>query len=199
MLLRGWVDAGELQVGDQVRTLDGDYGTVEAVEVVAETEVMYNLTVAQAHTFFIGEEGWLVHNTSCNLLSDDELIALAKDKAARQQKISAGNGVVTVFQLPNGSVFEGGSSRLDQYPVRQEIMDLYQNNPCKDGFAGGCGEARAMSRALDAGYSLEDLRGGTMVSVYSRKNSSNDKHLQISPPCTNNCQIVLPQLGIRWV
>jgi RHS repeat-associated protein len=62
VLLRGWVDAAEVRVSDYVRRIDGSYGKVEASRVVPGTVRMYNLTVAEAHTFFVGEEGWLVHN-----------------------------------------------------------------------------------------------------------------------------------------
>jgi hypothetical protein len=50
-------------VGERVRQVDGGFGVVQAVAVEARPQVMYNLTVAVAHTFFVGEEGWLVHNT----------------------------------------------------------------------------------------------------------------------------------------
>ena len=53
--------AGELRVGDRVRSASGE-GEVEAVESVASPQVMYNLTVAEAHTFFVGDGQWLVHN-----------------------------------------------------------------------------------------------------------------------------------------
>lgn len=35
---------------------------VQAVEVAPVQQRMYNLTVAEAHTFFVGEQQWLVHN-----------------------------------------------------------------------------------------------------------------------------------------
>jgi hypothetical protein len=60
-----WVEAADLQVGDRVWNVEGGWGVVEAVEVVAEPQMMYNLTVDEAHTFFVGEEGWLVHNDDC--------------------------------------------------------------------------------------------------------------------------------------
>ncbi len=73
VLLRGWVKAGDLRVGDVVRQRDGAYGMVNAVAVVAAPQPMYNLTVADAHTFFVGEEGWLVHNaTICRPLTPRE-------------------------------------------------------------------------------------------------------------------------------
>jgi hypothetical protein len=57
-----WVNAGDLDVGDAVRQADGTTGIVQAVVVVERRQPMYNLTVAVAHTFFVGEQQWLVHN-----------------------------------------------------------------------------------------------------------------------------------------
>ena len=61
-LLRGWVAATALRVGDQVQREDGSYGAVEAVRLDPTSRRMYNLTVEGAHTFFVGEQRWLVHN-----------------------------------------------------------------------------------------------------------------------------------------
>jgi hypothetical protein len=58
-----WVAAGELQVGDAVFRADGTSGIVESLEVVRQAQPMYNLTVDEAHTFFVGIGAWLVHNT----------------------------------------------------------------------------------------------------------------------------------------
>jgi hypothetical protein len=58
-----WVAAGELQSGDRIRQADGSYGTVEAIQFVYQLQPMYNLTVASAHTFFVGDGHWLVHNS----------------------------------------------------------------------------------------------------------------------------------------
>ncbi|MBK9943325.1 MAG: hypothetical protein IPP13_17100 [Kouleothrix sp.] len=59
---RGWVAAGELRIGEHVPRLHGPDGTVQAWQIVPHAQPMYNLTVVTAHTFFVGEEGWLVHN-----------------------------------------------------------------------------------------------------------------------------------------
>ncbi|MFL5800699.1 MAG: polymorphic toxin-type HINT domain-containing protein [Roseiflexaceae bacterium] len=66
---QGWVDAGKLWLGAHVRTADGGTGMVQGVVVAARPQGMYNLTVAVAHTFFVGEEGWLVHNTPCRFVN----------------------------------------------------------------------------------------------------------------------------------
>jgi RHS repeat-associated protein len=66
VLLKGWVPAGQLQAGDSVRRADGSYGVVADVAHTYEPQVMYNLTVDTAHTFFVGDGAWLVHNTCPN-------------------------------------------------------------------------------------------------------------------------------------
>lgn len=58
----GWVDAGALWAGAHIRTVAGTAGVVQQITLVARTQVLYNLTVATAHTFFVGRAGWLVHN-----------------------------------------------------------------------------------------------------------------------------------------
>ena len=57
-----WTDALELKAGDRVWKADGASGVVQAVDVVPVQQPMYNLSVAVAHTFFVGEHQWLVHN-----------------------------------------------------------------------------------------------------------------------------------------
>jgi hypothetical protein len=59
---RGWVAAGDLRVGETVRRADGSFGAVQEPAVDERPAVMYNLTVAGAHTFFVGEQQALVHN-----------------------------------------------------------------------------------------------------------------------------------------
>ena len=63
-LERGWIDAGELEPGERIRQGDGGFGFVESVSFVVQPQSMYNLTVAEAHTFFVGQGVWLVHNAN---------------------------------------------------------------------------------------------------------------------------------------
>jgi len=60
-----WVEAENLTIGDLIWSLDGDYGTVEDIDLIQTQQPMYNLTVAEAHTFFVGDGDWLVHNIEC--------------------------------------------------------------------------------------------------------------------------------------
>ncbi|PKO12525.1 MAG: hypothetical protein CVU39_23870 [Chloroflexi bacterium HGW-Chloroflexi-10] len=58
----GWLPAGDLKTGMKVRKADGSFGLVWLKWTIYRTQVMYNLTVNTAHTYFIGEVQWLVHN-----------------------------------------------------------------------------------------------------------------------------------------
>jgi hypothetical protein len=58
-----WIPAAGLQPSDEIRTADWTSGTVETVQFSLQPQMMYNFTVADAHTYFIGFNRWLVHNT----------------------------------------------------------------------------------------------------------------------------------------
>ncbi len=64
---KGWTDAEDLEMGDEVRQADGTTGTVWLQWNVQKTQEMYNLTVDEAHTFFVGDGQWLVHNCSAQI------------------------------------------------------------------------------------------------------------------------------------
>jgi hypothetical protein len=59
---KNWVGAGSLEIGDKIRTADGSSGIVLSVVNVVQARVMYNLEVQGNHDFFVGDNGWLVHN-----------------------------------------------------------------------------------------------------------------------------------------
>lgn len=54
--------AGHLKIGDKIKQADGTTGLVANVITVEQTREMFNLTVSEAHTYYVGQDGWLVHN-----------------------------------------------------------------------------------------------------------------------------------------
>jgi hypothetical protein len=62
---KGFLPAGSMHVGMHVLRADGTVGIVTGWKVVSGTKVMYNLEVAQDHTFTVGDGQWVVHN-ECN-------------------------------------------------------------------------------------------------------------------------------------
>jgi hypothetical protein len=60
---RSWVAASELRVGDEIRSARQQPRLVESIAFESTPSLMYNLTVEDAHTYFVGDGAWLVHNT----------------------------------------------------------------------------------------------------------------------------------------
>ena len=61
---RGWVEAGQLAIGDAVLAADGTTGAVGAVTVIPTPQTMYNLTVEWVATYLVGDGQWVVHNVN---------------------------------------------------------------------------------------------------------------------------------------
>ena len=62
----GWVNAGQLQPGDAIKTLSGECQTVTGVARQAGRVTVYNFEVEGFHTYFVSGSGLLVHNARCH-------------------------------------------------------------------------------------------------------------------------------------
>ncbi len=60
---KGFLPVSQIKLGMHVLRADGTYGVVTGWKVMPGTQVMYNLEVAQDHTFTVGDGQWVVHNT----------------------------------------------------------------------------------------------------------------------------------------
>ena len=58
----GWKDASELQTGDQIKTQNHENIEIKNTKFNYEPQKVYNFTVANFHTYFVGALAWLVHN-----------------------------------------------------------------------------------------------------------------------------------------
>jgi len=59
---QGFLPVGQITLGMHLLRADGRVGVVTGWKVVPGTQVMYNLEVAQDHTFTVGTGQWVVHN-----------------------------------------------------------------------------------------------------------------------------------------
>lgn len=60
-----WIEAEDLKPGYLVLLADGSVQKVEMFEVQDKTTPVYNFEVEGIHTYYVSEEGVLVHNTKC--------------------------------------------------------------------------------------------------------------------------------------
>jgi hypothetical protein len=71
---KGWTPLAELQPGDWLRT-DNGWVQVGGVKDTGRVETVYNLRVADHHTYFVGTPEWgfgiWAHNADCALLTTD--------------------------------------------------------------------------------------------------------------------------------
>ena len=58
----GFLPVGQIKVGMHVVRADGRIGVISGWKVVPGVKMMYNLEVAQDHTFTVGSGQWVVHN-----------------------------------------------------------------------------------------------------------------------------------------
>jgi hypothetical protein len=96
---RGWVPAGELRAGDRLAGHDGRWVPVEEALDTGEVEAVYNLRVADFHTYFVGRRAWgfsaWAHNAYLNL---EQRQAVAEQY--RQFRQSGGVHADFVFRHP---------------------------------------------------------------------------------------------------
>jgi hypothetical protein len=86
---KGWTAARDLIDGDWILTATGDWKPVEEVYDTGILEVVYNLRVAEHHTYFVGEENWgwtaWAHNACITF---------------DQHPITAGSGAIDTYVTP---------------------------------------------------------------------------------------------------
>lgn len=81
-----WVGAADLEPGDAFATLGGTAAEVAASTAHTETDWAYNLTVAETHTYYVGNSRVLVHNSTnaCDLTATvDKVLSTRKSSILR--------------------------------------------------------------------------------------------------------------------
>ena len=65
MIGKGWTEAIEIEIGDEVLLQDGTTAVItdKFTELLDKTIKVYNFTVDDFHTYFVGENSVLVHNS----------------------------------------------------------------------------------------------------------------------------------------
>jgi RHS repeat-associated protein len=128
----GWVPASKLVLGDHIRSADGTWGEVTSLSLRSQTQAMYNLTVDTAHTYFVGDGKWLVHNLCLPSLED---LSNAAAEPSKGGFTKAGHAFTKHGNRP-GTVFpplKGNIATINE--TAQGIVDGILNNP--NSFAQG--------------------------------------------------------------
>ena len=99
---QGWTKAKFLKAGDQLRDDDGNSVIINKVEIVSlpknQYTIVYNLEVADFHTYFVSDSDILVHNTC----PTDNKSAYYEYKALREQGCNASEAHNLMKQFRKG-------------------------------------------------------------------------------------------------
>ena len=100
---RGFINAGDLKAGDEVRTADGSTAAVEILEIITHDEPIkvYNFEVEDFHTYYVSEQRVLVHNTcAMTPLSNIEKARLSGKVGEEKLVQSVGKGKAHHYFFP---------------------------------------------------------------------------------------------------
>jgi hypothetical protein len=133
---KGWTNAFELRPGDRVLCADGSSVAVDAVVDTGEWLPVFNLRIADHHTYFVGDVGWgfsvWSHNT-CFQGADPNLASTGE--AYRDRAVQLRN-TIPLFQG------RGGTTVAVSSVGGQEVVVLYAN-------IGNSGDLLRNQAALD--------------------------------------------------
>lgn len=129
---RGWVAAKALTPDDRIVRANETLASIVSLEALDRRARVYNLTVDEAHTYFVGEGELWVHNACRNEVFGVPRTRSARDaadavvdemarpvNAAGQPLVGRkSNSVVQVIEHRDGSVSVGVSSGLDESQAR---------------------------------------------------------------------------------
>ena len=167
-----WVGAGHLKIGDKIKQADDTTGVVANVTTVQQTQEMFNLTVDEAHTFYVGTNGWLVHNGDCGEKYVTDLVD-AKGKGHILDGDATGGGHRPGTGIPGKSEFPPGWSD-DQ--ILHEITDVLTDpksvwtKPDKRGYITTTGTRNGIDIQV-----VYDTNKGRIVSGYPTNVPRNPK------------------------
>jgi RHS repeat-associated protein len=99
-----WILSKSLKVGDLLKDKTGEWKPIVSIEKVDETLLTYNFEVADNNNYFVGENGWLVHNQS---LIDDVIDETANAAINGQKNITSKTTLTTDELLTAGEKFLG--------------------------------------------------------------------------------------------
>ncbi|MCP5101666.1 MAG: hypothetical protein GY943_39495, partial [Chloroflexi bacterium] len=180
-----WLSAASLQIGDQIRDAAWGIGTVQAITFTTQPQTMYNFTVATAHTYFVGEGQWLVHNDCLGRNARD----YAQDVASNATSRSSRPSTIAALETPDGRVFYGQSGHGEE--PAEAILDVLNQHP----FNFGCAEVNCLNRAIDAGAGLQ----GASITTVKIRGPLDNPIFDFQAPCTGGCDVILNRLGINVI
>jgi Pretoxin HINT domain/Bacterial Ig-like domain (group 3)/Bacterial Ig domain len=195
---RGWVEAGALQEGDEVRT-DSGWVKIEEVFDTDAYEAVYNLRIADHHTYFVGAKDWGFSAWAHNTYS-----IVATYATGKFFKFTEANGYSATMFIPNAFLTHQRTrpNQAVKDAVARDALTGFGNtlqekvNSLRTAWNGLSQVGRygsslpRIQQLLDDVNNLRVASGGTAISLDDYDNPNLP-----DPPPTPNPQ---PGLGAAW-
>ena len=127
---RGWVDAGDLEVGDWLLTATGRWLMVEEVHDTGEVQTVYNFEVADHHTYFVGTPDWpalvWVHNYKSSTSGNNAAAVRGKAKHSTLSQELSRRGHSGQTTLPSRKRVDG--LKVSHKNKTVVVLELKPNN-----------------------------------------------------------------------
>jgi hypothetical protein len=151
---KGWTPARELRAGDRLSSHDGHWVAIEEVFDTGEYEVVYNLQVADFHTYFAGSLEWgfsvWAHNAEYNGTRVNNVIE--SEIGRRLSKNTQADAVGRAVQNGNEALVK---QLLEGYGVAEGDLDRVTSQLFTD---GGVTPQAAPARFARSGLTPADLQ-----------------------------------------
>ncbi len=167
---KGWLEVQQFSIGDTVVDHEGEHFAISEIVQTGRFETTYNFTVADFHTYFVGEEGIWVHNCP-----------------------QARKGASTTLTTPDGDTVVGNSTRASRTggapraPMNDQMQKALDKVENPSGTHGACCEIDAMNKVLNKGG---NLRGSKMGDVIDNKTGA-------TKGACSTCKDVKEQFGVE--
>ena len=114
---QGWIRAKDLKSGDIILLLDGTQARIESVvfEQLDKPVKVFNFEVEDFHTYFVGHDGWLVHNVGCFTECQDAVLRLASEYYHSGGRITNGEAWSLWYDALDAGFYTGGRFHQPQY------------------------------------------------------------------------------------
>jgi hypothetical protein len=174
VLGQGWTACHELQAGHQLLCEDGSTITVESLVDSGEWETVYNLTVSELHTYFVGCSEWgfavWAHNAECALIQDGENFILknsedgkilAQGKEVAVRKFAKANGHSITSENVTGTL----EREVDHGVLGSRIEGGIPEDHTPHHLIGikEAGQFPVMEKAAELGYDVN--RGNNLIAL----------------------------------
>jgi hypothetical protein len=162
-----WMDATDLFVGEKIKTPDGSIKIKDKHVTLAHKKV-FNLTVENAHTYYIGESGLLVHNAG-GCFKFDGRIGNGYVKASKDALEKEVDAAVQIAGYKGKSIFvrgktaEGADFIMDNVLWELKTLNSASANAVRNNIKKAIKKGQSRRIVIDGrevGLSIDDFNKG---------------------------------------